>query len=244
MARPIIGISGTFLEDKQQILLRETYTNAILEAGGLPFILPTVSDEAVIRAMLDQIDGLLLSGGGDVDPEHYGEQRLPECGEPNARRDEFELRITKMAKDRRIPISGICRGIQVLSVVYGSKLIQDIPSVCGIPLEKHRQPEPFNLLWHEIELTKGGLLTRITGLTHAMTNSMHHQAIALPGGTLVVEATTADGIIEAVSDCENAAVFGVQFHPEFLTENGDFAKALFAYFVKTAKEYRNNGNAV
>ena len=232
MARPIIGISGTFLEDKQQILLRETYTNAILEAGGLPFILPTVSDEAVIRALLDQIDGLLLSGGGDVDPAHYGEQRLPECGEPNARRDEFELRITKTAKDRRVPIFGICRGIQVLSVVYGSKLIQDIPSVCGIPLEKHRQPEPFSLL------------TRITGLTHAMTNSMHHQAIALPCGTLVVEATTADGIIEAVSDCENAAVFGVQFHPEFLTENSDFAKALFAYFVKTAKEYRNNGNAV
>ncbi len=244
MARPIIGVSGTFLEEKQQMLLRETYTNAVLEAGGLPFILPTVSDEAVISALLDQIDGLLLSGGGDVDPAHYGEQRVPDCGEPNARRDEFELRITKMAKDRRMPIFGICRGVQVLCVVYGGKLIQDIPSVCGIPLEKHRQPEPFNLLWHEIQLAKDGLLTRITGLTRAMTNSMHHQAIAIPGGTLVVEATADDGIIEAVSDRENAAVFGVQFHPEFLTENSDFAKDLFAYFVKRAEEYRNAENTV
>lgn len=237
MARPIIGISGTFLEEKQQILLRETYTNAILEAGGLPVILPTVSDDGIIDELLEQIDGLLLSGGGDVDPAYYGEEKAPECGEPNARRDDFELRITKKAKDLRMPIFGICRGVQVLSVVYGGKLIQDIPSACGIAHDRHRQPEPFDVHWHEIQLMNGGILSRIAGQARAMTNSMHHQSITVPGGTLMVEATTDDGIIEAVSDRENEAVFGVQFHPEFLTETSGFARALFAYFVKTAKAY-------
>jgi len=137
-----------------------------------------------------------------------------------------------------MPIFGICRGVQVLSVVYGGKLIQDIPSACSIPLEKHRQPEPFDELWHEIRLTQEGLLSRLTGCDRVMTNSMHHQSIAIPGGSLMVEAMTDDGIVEAVSDRENATVFGVQFHPEFLTENSSFANTLFSYFVKTACDYR------
>jgi len=239
MTRPIIGISANFIEDKQQIMIRETYTNAVIAAGGLPFILPTVSDDKVIGDLLDAMDGLLLTGGGDVDPACYNEARKPECGEASPRRDDFEFRIARKALELRMPVFGICRGIQVLNVVYGGKLVQDLPSAFSIPLERHRQPEPYNAYWHEVFLTEGGLLSRIAGITKTMTNSMHHQAIDVLGSSLVIEGTTADGIIEAVSDKENPAVFGVQFHPEYLTENSEFAQALFSYFVKQAAEYSN-----
>lgn len=239
MTRPIIGISANFIEDKQQIMIRETYTNAVIEAGGLPFILPTVSNDEVICEMLSAMDGLLLSGGGDVDPAYYHEARKPECGEASPRRDDFEFRIARKALELRMPIFGICRGIQVLNVVYGGKLIQDLPSTFSIPLERHRQPEPYNAYWHEVFLTEGGLLSRVTGLEKTMANSMHHQAIDVLGSALVIEGESPDGIIEAVSDSKNPAVFGVQFHPEYLTENSEFAKALFSYFVKMAAEYHS-----
>lgn len=235
--RPIIGISGSYLVDKQQILLRDTYTNAILEAGGLPFILPTISDEGTVNAILDRIDGLLISGGGDVNPVCYGEEKLPECGESNTQRDAFELLITKKAIAQKMPVFGICRGIQVLNVAYGGTLVQDLPSACGFPPEKHRQPEPYDELWHDVILEEGGLLASITGEKRFMTNSMHHQSIKALGGTLAVEARTQDGTIEAVSDRENAAIFGVQFHPEYFTGKSKCARALFEYFIKMAAAY-------
>ena len=237
MKRPFIGISATYLMEKQQILLRDTYTNAVLEAGGLPVLLPTILVECAVDAFLDRIDGLLLSGGGDVDPACYGEERVPECGEANAQRDAFELMITKKAIERRMPVFGICRGIQVLNVVYGGTLVQDIPSTYGCLLEKHRQPEPYNDFWHEIALKENGYFQQIVGEKTFMTNSMHHQAIKLLGGTLEAEAWSSDGIIEAVVDRENEAVFGVQFHPEYLTEKSLCARKLFARFVLNAKVY-------
>lgn len=237
MTRPIIGICASYLVDKQQILLRDTYTNAVLEAGGLPVILPVVTDESVIDALLNRIDGLLLSGGGDVNPACYGEEKSPECGETTELRDAFELRITQKARKRKMPIFGICRGLQVLNVVYGGTLIQDIPSACGFPLEKHRQPEPYDELWHDVILEEGGLLARVTGEKRFMTNSMHHQAIKALGGTLVVEGRAEDGTVEAVRDLENDAIFGVQFHPEYITKKSTCARALFAYFVKKAAAY-------
>lgn len=237
MMRPIIGICGSYLADTQQILLRDTYTAAVLEAGGLPLILPVTKDDLTIGELLDRIDGLLLSGGGDVDPACYGEEKQPECGESNAMRDAFELLITKKAVAKGMPIFGICRGIQVLNVAYGGTLVQDIPSACGFPLEKHRQPEPYDELWHDILLTEGGLLAQVTGETHFMTNSMHHQSLKALGGTLTIEARAEDGTIEAVSDRVNASIFGVQFHPEYLTGKSKCARALFAYFVKKAAQY-------
>ena len=238
--RPIIGISGTYIVDKQQILLKDTYTSAILRAGGLPVILPPVNEESVIDALLDSIDGLLLSGGGDVDPSCYGDERIPECGESTPLRDAFELSITRKACARRMPIFGICRGAQILCVAYGGKLIQDIPTVLGVPFEMHRQEEPYSQLQHEVHLVKGGLLNQITQQECIKTNSMHHQAVQVTGGSLTIDARSAEGIVEAIYDTQNDAIFGVQFHPEYIThEPESCAKALFEYFIQKVNAYRS-----
>ena len=240
MMRPIIGIAGSYSVEKQQILLRDTYTNAVLQAGGMPVILPMTLEEKAIDDMLDSIDGLLLSGGGDVDPVRYGAVKEPECGEPNALRDTFELLLTQKAKKRQMPILGICRGMQVLAVAYGGTLIQDIPKAYGIVREVHYQPEPFNQLWHDVLLEKGGLLSRITGVSCLKSNSMHHQAIKDLCAPLVVEGKSREGIIEAVTDSQNNSVLGVQFHPEYMVEKSEAAKKIFRYFVTKTQEYRAN----
>ncbi|MBR5225655.1 MAG: gamma-glutamyl-gamma-aminobutyrate hydrolase family protein [Clostridia bacterium] len=238
MMRPIIGIAASYSIEKQQILLRDTYTNAVLQAGGMPVILPIITDDAAVDDMLDCIDGLLLSGGGDVDPSCYGAQREPECGEPTPLRDIFELLIIKKARERRMPIFGICRGLQVLTVAYGGALIQDIPKEYGIAREMHYQAEPYSQYWHEVMLEEGGLLSRITGSDCMMTNSMHHQAIRKLPETFVIEGKSHEGIIEAVSDAENSSVLGVQFHPEYLVGESEAARAIFRYFVSKTKEYQ------
>ena len=236
--RPIIGIAASYSIEKQQILLRDTYTNAVLQAGGMPVILPFTLDIAAVDDMLDCLDGLLLSGGGDVDPSCYGAQREPECGEPTALRDAFEIMLIKKAKEKKMPILGICRGMQVLAVAYGGTLIQDIPKEYGIVREMHYQAEPYNQYWHEVLLEKEGLLSRITGVSSIMTNSMHHQAIRKLPETFVIEGKSCEGIIEAVSDAENSSVLGVQFHPEYLVDGSEAARAIFRYFVLKTKEYQ------
>lgn len=233
--QPVIGIIGYRTEPNRGIGLRQTYIDSILRAGGLPVILPLFTDEDTISNVLTHIDGLLLSGGCDVNPARYCEERLPECGEPNDERDASELLFVKQARKMQMPILGICRGVQLLNVAYGGTLIQDIPSQRGIPLEKHDQAEPYTALVHEVTLTKGGLLNRITGETQFMTNSVHHQAIMTLGSSLVCEALSTDGIIEAVSDSADDAVFGVQFHPEYFSGEYAYAQKLFDYFVSMAQ---------
>ena len=220
-----------------RLSLNERYFEAILRAGGLPVMLPLTDDEEVILDILDHIDGLLLSGGVDVLPAHYGEETLPACGVINKKRDDFELLITKHALERNMPIFGICRGIQVLAVAMGATLFQDIESQLGIPAKQHKQEEPYDDPVHTVRFKEGGLFERITETSLMPTNSMHHQSIKEAGDNLRIEGITMDGIIEAVSSKENEAVFGVQFHPEFLAHYSDFAARLFTYFVGKAAQY-------
>jgi len=200
-------------------------------------MLPQTSDEEVICDMLGRIDGLLLSGGVDVLPSHYGEETLPVCGTISEKRDAFELLLTKLALDRKMPIFGVCRGIQVLGVAMGATLFQDIESQLGLPAKQHKQEEPYDDPVHTVRFKEGGLFGRITQTTLMPTNSMHHQCIKEAGNRLRIEGITMDGIIEAVCSAENEAVFGVQFHPEFLAHYSDFAARLFKYFVEKASEY-------
>ena len=235
---PVIGITGYRNQTNQGIAIRQTYIDSVLRAGGLPVILPMFSEEKTVNDLLDRLDGLIISGGGDVNPATYGAERIPECGESDDLRDRSELLLIHGARARKMPIFGICRGVQILNVAYGGSLIQDIPSHYDIPKEQHSQAEPYTMLVHDVELVCGGLLNRITGLTHFMTNSMHHQAVAVPGGSLVVDALC-DGIVEAVHDRENEEVFGVQFHPEFFSGEHDYAQKLFDYFADAAEKHCN-----
>jgi len=234
---PVIGIIGYRNQSNQAIALRQTYIDSVLRAGAIPVILPMLTDDEIIRKTLRRIDGLILSGGGDVNPAVYGAQRKPECGESDEIRDQSELMFIRLAKEMNMPIFGICRGVQILNVSYGGSLIQDIPSHFGIEMERHRQPEPYDMLVHPVHLTRGGLLNRITGLDSFMTNSMHHQSVADLGGSLVVDAVSEDGVVEAVCDSRNDAVFGVQFHPEFFSGTHDYAQKLFDYFADLAERH-------
>lgn len=239
-SRPIIGITPSRNQEKQQILLRETYINSIIRAGGVPVVLPMTADEQVIDRLLDTIDGLLLSGGVDIHPTRYGEETHSACGEIDEIRDESEFLLVRRAIERNMPVFGICRGFQVLCVSLGATLFQDIEAQLGIPKEKHLQSEPYDDPVHTVRFKEGSLFERITETPLMPTNSMHHQAVKDAGEKLKIEGITMDGIVEAVSMAENEAVFGVEFHPEHLDHYSDFAARLFSYFVNQADAYHTS----
>lgn len=236
--RPVIGVSGPFNQEKKQTFLGEYYANTLIRAGALPVLLPRTTDEDIVCELLDHIDGLLLAGGEDVHPSRFGEEKLPACGMIDEVRDEFEFLLLKHALERRMPIFGICRGIQVLAVALGATLFQDIESQLGMPREKHYQKEPFDDTTHVVRFKEGGLLEQITGTSVMPTNTMHHQSIKEANERIRIEGITMDGIIEAISAADNDSVFGVQFHPERFAHYSDFAYRLFTYFVEKAIEYQ------
>lgn len=233
--RPVIGISGNITKDNSYSL-KHTYFDAILEAGGMPVLLPVTADPAIVEDMLDALDGVVLAGGVDIHPSYFGEEVLPGCGEIDESRDVFELLLTRRAIERGMPVLGICRGIQVLAVTLGGTLFQDIVSQLGLPESAHRQEPPYDEAHHVVRFKEGGLFERITGTQLMPTNSIHHQSIKDAGERLVIEGITMDGIIEAVRMAGNDAVLGVQFHPEYLAPGSVFAARLFRYFIEKAKQ--------
>ena len=237
--RPLIGVSGSHDGEKRQIFVRENYMDCVLAAGGIPVLLPYVGDEASARAMLSSLDGLMLAGGVDIDPAHFGEAKLEACGEIDEKRDAFELLITPMAIEMGMPVFGICRGIQTLAVALGGTLVQDIESQMGIPAVTHQQNPPYTADTHEVRFEAGGLLARITGKTRVRVNSMHHQSVKALGDRLRLEGLSGDGVIEAVSMKGREDVFGVQYHPEYIAGEHAHAAKLFAHFVACAEAYRN-----
>lgn len=236
--RPLIGISASNNQGKTQLGIGKTYTSAVLRAGGLPVLLPYTDDEATIDALLDRMDGLLLSGGCDILPARFAEETLPCCGEIDEERDVFELLITQKALERGMPIFGICRGIQVLAVAMGATLFQDIETQLGIQRTRHKQEPPFDCPVHTVRFVEGGLFARITGTKEMPTNSIHHQSIKDAGSRLKIEGITQDGIIEAVCAADNDAVFGVQFHPECLAQSSVYAACMFDHLIQKAAAYR------
>ena len=234
---PLIGISGSHNAQERQLFVRENYMESVLRAGGLPVLLPHTKDESAARELIGHLDGLLLAGGVDIEPSRYGEQTLPECGEIDLQRDEFEMLIARVALEQRIPIFGICRGIQSLAVAMGGTLYQDIESQLGIEAVRHEQKPPYNVPAHTVCFAPDGLFARILGTNKAETNSMHHQSVKDAGSRLIVEGYSEDGIVEAVRSKENDAVFAVQYHPEYMSGEYSHAAKLFEYLVKCAKDY-------
>lgn len=235
--RPIIGISGSRNVEEKHLFIRENYMESVLRAGGLPVLLPHIFDRETARAVLASLDGLLLAGGGDVRPSLYGEETLPACGEPDDHRDAFELLVIREALEMGMPIFGICRGIQVLTVAMGGTLYQDIESQLGIEKLRHSQEPPYGEAVHTVRFEKGGLFARVTGVEEMRTNSMHHQCVKLPGDRLIVEGVSDDGVVEAVRARDNDSIFAVQFHPEYLSDHCEQAARLFAHLVAKAGEY-------
>lgn len=208
------------------------YENAIRRAGAEPVVVdPATSSPADI---VREFDGVLLTGGGDVNPAMYGEHTHPSVMPAEPGRDEFELALCRETTAADLPLFAICRGVQVLNVARGGSLVQDIPSQIAHPVP-HKISDPPDAFAHDVAVTPGSRLQQLLGVKDSCdVNSRHHQSIKAVGHGLVVTATADDGVIEAVEDPALSFCVGVQWHPENFT-NGEFA-ALFEGLVRAAQE--------
>jgi putative glutamine amidotransferase len=207
-------------------------------AGGLPVVLAPVATPEEIAAVLDAVDGLLFTGGPDVDPRHFGEAVLNETVELEPDRDSFELPLIRAALARDLPVLAICRGCQVLNVALGGSLWQDLPAQRPGDL-LHRQRAPRDAVTHAVHVRAGSLLAAVVGEAAAegtlQANTIHHQAVRDVAESLVAVAFTADGTVEAVEAPDRTFVLGVQWHPESLAPRRPEHHRLFQALVEAAR---------
>lgn len=225
--RPLIGITTNYVDG--DATLRDRYYKQVVNAGGIPMLIPPVSDPEVIINTLENIDGLLLTGGGDHNPLWAGEEPQKELHGINATRDLPELLITRLAFNRQIPMFGICRGMQTLAMALGGRVAQDINATL-----KHSQEADKSEPTHSIILSPESMIRDIYDSEHIFVNSFHHQAVSDTGPHFQATASSPDGIIEAMESTEHKSILGVQWHPEWL---GDEGQKLFKWLVNRASEF-------
>ncbi|NLX92054.1 MAG: gamma-glutamyl-gamma-aminobutyrate hydrolase family protein [Firmicutes bacterium] len=233
-----VGITCGIVEEERCLRLSWDYVKAVERAGGFPVPLMLFKTGSVRRA-LEMIRGLILSGGGDVDPYHFGEEPFPGCGEISPWRDEMELELARAAIEAEMPILGICRGAQVLNIALGGDIFQDIKLKGGQLLE-HMQKAPAYYPYHSLKIKEGTKLGSIfSGKAELRVNSFHHQAIRKPGENLIISAVAADGVIEAVESTRHPFALGVQWHPEAMAgKNNPGGQELFDALLEAATRYR------
>lgn len=236
-AKPLIGVTANFSEG--QLQLAPGYFRSVEAAGGIPVIIaPKRMPNANMSLLLDRIDGLLLSGGADINPILVGEDPVPALHGINTERDLFELTLTRLAYNRQIPMLGICRGIQVLAAALGGTIMQDIAtSLPHTQLIKHSQDADRATATHFVEAVEGSRIAELLGKRFAV-NSFHHQAVGQCGPRFRITAQSADGVIEAIESTEIKSIIGVQWHPEcFIAEGDTCMMPLFQQFVNDASEF-------
>ena len=229
--RPVIGITGNYGD--LTCKLGEGYYKQVVAAGGVPFIIPPVADEAVLVNALNQVDAVLLSGGADINPLYQGEDPVPQLGGINSERDLPELLLARLAFNRQLPMLGICRGIQTLAMALGGKVAQHISTDI-----KHSQDADRSEPTHAVTIEKDSILYKIyNGCQNAIlyVNSFHHQAVSEAGAHFRVVAKSSDGVIEAIESAEFKPVLGVQWHPECMGESG---LPLFRWLVDEAEKFQ------
>lgn len=239
--QPVIGLTANYNDSNE--MLAKAYYEQVIRAGGTPLLIPPTADRNVIVSVLDHIDGLLLTGGADVNPLWVGEEPSPRLHNINARRDLSELLLTRLAANRQIPILGICRGIQVLAMALDGTVQQDIyedylPTGPSGPLRpstiKHSQDAEQAEATHTVRIEAGSVLASLYNKEKIAVNSFHHQAVKSPGPRFRTTATAADGVIEAIESTEFKSVMGVQWHPEHLGLEG---LKLFGWLVGEASAF-------
>jgi putative glutamine amidotransferase len=236
--RPVIGITCTSTgSDNSSHGIGVTYISSVEHASGTPILLPLIQSDSCIEDFLGLMDGLLLSGGVDVDPFLYGEESQPKMGTINVDKDRVEMILASRALEMDMPILAICRGIQMLNVAAGGTLYQDMSMISNAVL-KHRQDAPRWYGTHTIHVQEGSRLMDILGHSTVRVNTFHHQAVKDTAPGFVVSAVTSDGVIEGIESTRHTFAVGVQCHPEGMWQNNPTIANLFVAFVKAAKAYK------
>lgn len=233
MKKPIIGINADLTVDAKALKITLEYSRAVIKSGGVPVILPCLipNNHVILNRFLDIVDGVLLSGGRDLSPLLYGEKGfyksvflLPEA------RQSFDLALARLALKRKIPILGICYGLQLVNVALGGSLFQDIDSHLKTGIEHPKDA-------HNSYICEGSLLRRIMGQKYIMVNSAHHQSIKVLGKNLMINARAEDGVIEGV-ELSGGFCIGVQWHPERMMDTKEQVN-LFRAFIRSAAGVNN-----
>ena len=234
---PMIGISGSVEKDESKQYIPRSYMTSVLNAGAIPVLLSVDMDDEHIALCLNQMDGLLLSGGSDIDPMLFGESPASGLDQVNPIRDRLEMRLIDFAYRRSLPILAICRGLQTLNVALGGTLYQELPTQYEAHNGKrailHTQTSPSQYASHRIEIEPDSPFHQILGNTSDGVNSFHHQAIKVLAPALTVCARADDDVIEAVYDAHMPFVYGVQWHPERMKEGAP----LFQAFTRACEQY-------
>lgn len=235
--KPMIAVMPLYDSEKRSYWMLPGYLKGIEKAGGIPVVLPLTTDPDEIGQLSQSFDGFLLTGGQDVSPRLYGQKLSPFCGEVCFERDEMERLILGDAIRMGKPVLGICRGIQILNVVLGGSLYQDIPTEYPSVLEHHQKP-PYDLPVHQVSIVPDSPLFSLLGRRSLAVNSYHHQAIKRLSNRLVAMAYAEDGLVEAAYMPSARFVLAVQWHPEFSYEKEESSLAILRKFVRKAAENR------
>ncbi len=219
--------------DTSRVRLTAAYVTALENAGLIPLIVPPLTSPDAAAAVLDSVAGLVLTGGGDIDPALYGEKRHEKVHSISAARDATEVALIKEAQERGTPVFAICRGIQILNVALGGTLVQDIPSQCETDIA-HDEESARNSRTHEIAVEPDSLIAKAVGAEHLTVNSFHHQSVKRVADGMRVTARSPDGIIEGLESTDDSWwVMAVQWHPEEMTDSTEpWDRGLFKAFAR------------
>ena len=248
---PLVGLPS----DRKQIgphpfhAVGEKYIRAVVDgAGCLPVLLPSLSPPLELSGLLDELDGLLLTGAhSNIEPHHYGREASYEGNTHDPARDLNTLSLVPLAIERGLPVLAICRGMQEVNVALGGSLHQKVHEIIGYADHRENPDDPVGVQYapsHAVELAEGGWLARIAGAREAMVNSLHGQGIRELGRGLVVEATAPDGLVEAVRlEDPGPFLLAVQWHPEWRVTENPFYLGIFQAFAAACRERAQQRNA-
>ncbi len=228
--KPIIGLSPLYDDEKRGLWMRPGYLDVLYACGAIPLVLPFDSDVVDVEQILSICDGLLLTGGADIQPKLYGEEPIAELGPTQPIRDELEFRLLDKALDEDMPVLGVCRGCQMLNVYLGGSLYQDLRTQLPTSINHAMEP-PYESVCHRVVPLQGEPLHELLQVDELPVNSIHHQAVRRMAPTLASLARSMDGIIEGVWMPDKRFVWGVQWHPEWIWDVDERQKRIVQRFV-------------